>query len=925
MKIASKINIVLLLILSLFLAISCSPKENVQILQVLIWKGNLDVAPADPEKGWAYYNSKDGISYVYTGSSWEVIARDGIGIVWKGELDTPPVNPVKNWAYFNRVDGNSYIYSGNDWEYLAKSGADGASGILKWLGELSDFPQNPLEGDAFYNLTDGVSYIYDNEEWSILAKDGIDSTFNWLGAVSETPVLPERGDAYYNTTDNTSYIFNGYSWDILVANSDVYYNIPVSWQGELPEAPSSPSFGWAYYNIVIGASYIWDGTTWQKIAQDGYSPEGFLIQWQGSLLRPPVSPEKGWAYYDISDNSAYIFDGTSWTLFVMGSSGGSSGHGELEVSIDGIVVDPATYFHMGEYGKDGIWKPLRKTVVVRNIGSNTVSFYRNGPVISAGSSNTVDYFLDASDFKNTLKPGESTSLDVIFSPSYGTTYHALYSSTLHLFSDSLFGDYYFYLTADSLLPAFYVSYGSMTVYLMSGIGGTMYDSIDFGDVSSDTNVSLSVIEAAHVPENYTISIEGEDADCFVISNNVSSLLTIELASNDLGEKNAEIVISNSDFRYTVPIHADFQTISDPDKPEEPDPGEFVYGKFNSAGEIFFDGGEGDGNDSCHYVLSDGHGGLYLIGEAYEKVNYASSYDTWIIHLDENDEIVDEWLFDERLFSNVYYSVATGRLLSDERIALITGSYNILVIIDLNSGVTEYTNVYVSDVISMDDDGFWTLYANNIYRYDYSGHEIRRISISSSDLTVSDVLFVQDGLIAVGGHVSNHEALNSGEDAALFLFDVSSDEPVMVHSWYFDAGHGDADSVSSMILFDDKLIVSGTSEDLISSRSEIDGWITAFDPETLERDMSVSIVNDSSYPDFFSYDGNLYVGTNNSMWRFDYPDMESYTVFSYSFPYYQETADIIIIDDYLYIPGYASEYQTKQENGNDWVVKRFSFE
>ena len=134
------------------LFVSCQPEiQERQIIQSLIWVGTLDQHPANPEMGWAYYNSVDGCSYVYTDSGWQVIAQDGIGIQWKGELYSTPANPQKNWAYFNVIDGNSYIYNGTSWDYLAKSGRDGASGILKWLGNLPSAPVNPTDGDAYHD------------------------------------------------------------------------------------------------------------------------------------------------------------------------------------------------------------------------------------------------------------------------------------------------------------------------------------------------------------------------------------------------------------------------------------------------------------------------------------------------------------------------------------------------------------------------------------------------------------------------------------------------------------------------------------------------------------------------------------------------------------------------------------------------------
>ncbi len=44
---------------------------------IIIWKGTLATAPANPEGGWAYYNSTEGISYIYDGTAWQILAKDG--------------------------------------------------------------------------------------------------------------------------------------------------------------------------------------------------------------------------------------------------------------------------------------------------------------------------------------------------------------------------------------------------------------------------------------------------------------------------------------------------------------------------------------------------------------------------------------------------------------------------------------------------------------------------------------------------------------------------------------------------------------------------------------------------------------------------------------------------------------------------------
>jgi hypothetical protein len=100
----------------------------------ILWKGESASAPDDPATNWAYYNTADKKSYIYDGSAWQTLAKDGVAgedgvsIVWKGELAAAPTAPVTNWAYYNTADKKSYIYDGSAWQTLAQDGTPGTPG-----------------------------------------------------------------------------------------------------------------------------------------------------------------------------------------------------------------------------------------------------------------------------------------------------------------------------------------------------------------------------------------------------------------------------------------------------------------------------------------------------------------------------------------------------------------------------------------------------------------------------------------------------------------------------------------------------------------------------------------------------------------------------------------------------------------------------
>jgi len=216
----------LLLLLGLFLLTavvpSCKKEEITNIEYSVIWKGSLETAPANPEAGWAYYNTKLGQSFIYDGTSWQLMSEngqkgqngengnDGTIIVWKGSLSAEPASPVKGWCYYNSTAKKSYMYDGSAWQMIAQDGTDGDNGndgapgtLIVWKGALETAPENPVTGWCYYNSTDKKSFMYDGTAWQMIAQDGKDyepPVFAFTVNAEGKKVVFSSGNLQYNTS-----------------------------------------------------------------------------------------------------------------------------------------------------------------------------------------------------------------------------------------------------------------------------------------------------------------------------------------------------------------------------------------------------------------------------------------------------------------------------------------------------------------------------------------------------------------------------------------------------------------------------------------------------------------------------------------------------------------------------------------------------
>src|SRR5690554_2428263 len=205
---------------------------------------------------------------------------NGVAVNWLGSSATAPPTPALNDGYYNSTDGVSYVWNGSTWNIVAQDGSDGATGpqgpqgpigntgpqgipgangvAVNWLGSFATAPTSPALNDGYYNSTDGVSYIWNGTTWNIVAQDGSDGATGPQGPqgpIGNTgPAGPAgpQGSAGANGTNGIS----------------------INWLGSLGTAPANPTLNQAYYNTTDGISYVWNGASWEIVAQDGTGAGG---------------------------------------------------------------------------------------------------------------------------------------------------------------------------------------------------------------------------------------------------------------------------------------------------------------------------------------------------------------------------------------------------------------------------------------------------------------------------------------------------------------------------------------------------------------------------------------------------------------------------------------------------------------------------
>jgi hypothetical protein len=175
--------------------------------------GELAEAPTNPIEGDIYFDTDDETTYIYTGERWISLTgkkgedgKDGIGIIWKGELEDFPYNPELNWVYYHTINKKTYIYNGTEWQIFTQDGLDGKDGLNATI-TVDELPFDAENGSLYYLTTNKTLYLRVETYWKNISSGG----FSGMGE----PFAGDpwtNGDIYTDTLSGYVYRYSAGEW-----------------------------------------------------------------------------------------------------------------------------------------------------------------------------------------------------------------------------------------------------------------------------------------------------------------------------------------------------------------------------------------------------------------------------------------------------------------------------------------------------------------------------------------------------------------------------------------------------------------------------------------------------------------------------------------------------------------------------------------
>ncbi|PCI94372.1 MAG: hypothetical protein COB15_14355 [Flavobacteriales bacterium] len=265
------------------------------------WQGTQATPPTTPSLNQAYYNSSDGISYIWDGTAWQIISQDGAGSSFvagagitilgntisatdtsvTNEIQVITINGTNDTIFLSNGGGSVPLpsVSGDNWgtDTVAHTGANisgqGTTGSPLMITDNDGDPTNELELPMTGN-TVGDVLKWNGSAW-VSGNDSVDdadaNAFNEIQNLSWNP-----------TNGNVIDIVGGIG--ISLASNTPSANQILTWNGAnwIAQNSGSGADNWGTQVVVSDSSLSGDGTSGNPLS-------GFDGQYS-SLLGVPIIP-----------------------------------------------------------------------------------------------------------------------------------------------------------------------------------------------------------------------------------------------------------------------------------------------------------------------------------------------------------------------------------------------------------------------------------------------------------------------------------------------------------------------------------------------------------------------------------------------------------------------------------------------------------
>lgn len=263
-----------------------------------------------------------------------------------------------------------------------------------------------------------------------------------------------------------------------------------------------------------------------------------------------------------------------------------------------------------------------------------------------------------------------------------------------------------------------------------------FNEVDFGTVGLNSSLKTTTFyiglqsskkQVFKLTGTPAIQITGSDADSFSViqpsateadSGTYIMDAAIIFTPTSIGVKTATVTIPNNS-----PDYPDFS---------------FTVKGTGAYWPKYFDGGEGDGNDSVTCAAEDSNGNLYFVGYGFELVNNHSGYDWWIKKFDKDGvEDTTNWNKKVSYYDDYGYSSLpkcdnpTHILIDSGDNVIIASSYNVVKY--SSNGLLvwkkDFDSGNISNIYKDSADNILAATPSNIIKYNPSGTELFTINNS----------------------------------------------------------------------------------------------------------------------------------------------------------------------------------------------------